>query len=311
MNLLNLKLLLVGVLLFPLSIMCQRLNRYNKQGERKGRWVVYLDSAKTIKSMEGRFRNGNSVGKAFYYTMDGKLERKEISRFKKLKTTFYYPNGTVHLKGKARLDDNPEKIHYYFYGKWKHYDSTGRLVKYRYYEKGKLVKTEYPDKNNLTNDSLVGVLLLFEKRFQQNNQDLIDKINGSGLAPVRVEKYREDLMRRDSGLFADLDKFLVRFGYPSKKVVGEATDIPFYIISFATADVKAKYIDLFWEAVRRGDLQAKPLAFYIDKMKVAKGEKQVYGTQTYLDMKKMMSFEYPSIDPENLAKRRAEVGLEE
>ncbi len=129
--------------------------------------------------MEGRFRHGRPVGKALYYDMKGVLERKEISRFKKLKTTFYYPDGNVLMKGQARLDENPQKVHYYFFGRWKYYDEQGQLVKYRYYEKGVLLRTEYVDKNNLTNDSLIGALNALEKRFSDRDQEFLNKVNAT------------------------------------------------------------------------------------------------------------------------------------
>ena len=37
-------------------------NKLDKQGQRTGKWTTYLDSAKTLKSFEGRFRKGNPVG---------------------------------------------------------------------------------------------------------------------------------------------------------------------------------------------------------------------------------------------------------
>ena len=95
----------------------QKINRLNKRGHRKGKWITYIDEPKKLKSFEGRFRNGKPVGKNYFYNNDGVLERREINRFKKMKTTFYYPNGVMRMKGLARLENLPDKIHYYFYGK--------------------------------------------------------------------------------------------------------------------------------------------------------------------------------------------------
>lgn len=259
--------------------------------------------------MEGRFRNGNVVGRAWYYTMEGKLERKEISRFNKLKTTFYYPDHTVRLKGNARLESNAEKAHYYFYGTWKYFDEEGKLLKYCYYEKGRLIRTEYVDKNNLTNDSLVNALNMFEKRFMESAA-LISKINSSiVLDPGNTEKFSTQLIEQQSELFTEVDLYLQQFGYPSVKVVGESSTIPFFIISYGTTGIREKYLELFEKAVKDGNLAPKTFAYFVDKLKVAKGEKQVYGTQSYLDQKKKEWVDYPSVDPENLEKRRAEAGF--
>ncbi len=104
-------------------------------------------------------------------------------------------------------------------------------------------------------------------------------------------------MRFDSLLFADLENYLARFGYPRRKVTGEASNIPFYILSYATAEVKEKHLPDLWQAARNGDLEVKTLTFYIDKMKLAKGKPQVYGTQVYLDVKKREHVEYPCVQP--------------
>lgn len=72
------------ILLFQ-TFYAQRINRLNKHGERTGKWIVYMDDAKKIKSFEGKFRNGITRGKCYFYTNDGILDRREINRFKKMK----------------------------------------------------------------------------------------------------------------------------------------------------------------------------------------------------------------------------------
>jgi antitoxin component YwqK of YwqJK toxin-antitoxin module len=141
-------------IVFSFSGFSQSTNKYNKHGERTGKWITYLDDAKKIKSMQGKYRNGKSVGKNYYYS-EGILERKEICRFKKMKTTFYYPSGKIKRKGYARIDNTKTEIHYYFYGTWKSYKENGELEKTSVYQKGKLIRSKYYDKSILINDSLM------------------------------------------------------------------------------------------------------------------------------------------------------------
>lgn len=285
----------------------QRLNRYDKKGQRQGRWVVYLDSAKTLKSIEGRYKHGNAVGKFHYYNMQGQLERKEITRFKILRTTMYYPDGTIRLKGKARIENLTDKIHYYFYGKWLYYDKQGKLLKYCYYEKGILVRTEYVDKNNKTNDSLINALNAMDKYFNEVNADLLDSIATTGFNPQKRERLQLELYMRDTLSFKKVEFIFAHYGYPSVDRTHEAAIIPFYILSYAPTYLKEKHLPLLKQAADKKDLDWKPLAFFIDKIKVAKGEKQIYGTQYYFSKRQQVF--YPIEDPDNLAKRRAEVGL--
>ncbi len=298
------------VLLCNLGIMvAQAPNRLNKKGERTGRWVTYMDDEEKIKSFEGKFRNGKAVGKAYFYDNEGILGRREINRFKKLKTIFYYPNGVVRMRGCARLENLTDKIHYYFYGKWKNYDTSGVLIKYCFYKQGELIKTIYKDKHNKTNDSLFEVLRLIDTEFAADNRRLTDSINANLKNTTRYNYFKRALTVHDSITFMRIGSIMDRYGYPSTQIAGEASGIPFYILGFAPVSLKEKYLPQLKMAADRGDINWKSLAFFIDKIKVAKNEKQIYGTQGTYDKDYKFKL-YPCEDPENLNKRRAGVGLE-
>lgn len=289
---------------------CSQKNRLNRHGYRTGRWLTYLDSAKTIKSFEGRFRNGNTVGKSYYYTTTGVLERREINRFKVLKTTFYYPNKTVRLKGKARIDDLSDKIHYYFYGRWKYYDEDGKLSKYCYYDKGQLVKTIYIDKNNKVDDSLSVAMSEIDKFFLEKNDKLIKKIDACVFHSQNCEKFREDLLKSDSISFIKIGKIISHYGYPEVSKYKDASNIPFFILSYGTIAIKEKYLTILQDAANKGNISWTSLAFFIDKLKVAKGENQIYGTQYYFDKNRKLIF-YPIFEKDSLNDRRKKIGLSE
>lgn len=286
----------------------KKINRYNKHGQRTGKWITYNDSAKLSKSIEGRYRNGNSKGTFYFYTLGGILERKEVTRFKILKTSLYYADGKVQFKGKARIDNEIDKIHYYFFGKWTYYDTTGQILKYVYYEKGKQVKTVYKDKTNKTNDSLTNALVWLDTTFQTHNAQLLDSISMAGFNVKKRERLQGELYMTDTTSYHTLEVLLARYGYPSKNQVHEQSVVPFYILSFAPGGIRERYLPLLVKAADKGDIEWKSLAYYIDKLKVAKGEKQVYGTQYYLGPKFKQIY-YPVEDPDKLAVRRAAVGL--
>lgn len=294
---------------FIFEASAQKINRLNKKGNRTGKWITYIDDEKKIKSFEGKFRNGITSGKCYFYHNDGILNRREINRFKKIKTTFYYPSGNVKLKGNARFENLPDKIHYYFYGKWKAYNDSGKLVKYYFYEQGKLLKTVYLDKTIKTNDSLVEALNLIDKDFAEHNKTLTDSINAHLKDKTKRKFFENKLRYNDSLSFNNITHLIDIYGYPSKEIAGESASIPFYILSFAPLVVKEKYMNEFILAADRGNISWKSLAYFIDKVKVAKGEKQVYGTSGTYDKDYNYTM-YPVIDPENLNKRRVGVGLE-
>lgn len=304
-------LLFLVVFSFLSSLMfSQSLNRLNKHGQRVGKWVTYLDDDKKVKSFEGKFRNGKPVGKSYFYNNAGVLDRTEVSRFRKLKTRFYYPNGVVKLRGQAKMENLPDRIHYYFYGKWKAYNDSGALIRYDFYEKGTFVNSTYINTGNGINDTLITTLRQIDAEFTAHNRTLTDSINAYAKDELKQTRFKSIMDFKDSISFAAIEKIIQRYGYPSKQIAGEAVDIPFYILGYAPVTIKEKYLNEFILAADRGTISWASLAHFIDKVQVAKGEKQVYGTQGEYD-KNYKLILYPVADPEGLNERRKRVGLEE
>lgn len=289
-------------------IYSQTLNRYNKMGQRTGRWVTYEDSSKTIRSFKGKYRKGNPVGTCHYY-YNNHIEKIEKNRHRKIKTTFYYPNGIINSKGIAKLDNSDSSLHYYFYGRWKYFDEKGKLMKCIYYKKGQIIKTTYFDKSNLTNDSLILALNKIDRDFCYIRKLFEDSIEYLRKNPGVYNDYKKKLNYTDSVTFYGIDKILSTYGYPSKKIAGEASGIPFYILSFTPLSIKEKHLEKVIKAADEKELSWKSVAYFIDKIKVAKGEKQVYGTQYYYKNGEQVF--YPIEDTEHLNERRKKVGLEE
>lgn len=302
------KALLCLCLFMPALLLAQSLNRLDRHGRKTGRWITYADSAKTIRLFEGRFRKDKPKGTAYFYTNAGILDRIEKNRFRKLKTTFYYPNGNIRMAGNARLENLPDRIHYYYYGQWKAYNDSGRLEKYYYYTKGVLTKTQYLDKNNRINDSLIRALTGIDLEFTAHNTALTDSINTNLKNPGKYKTFKQELAHKDSLSFAQIDRILDTYGYPAKAIAGDATPIPFYILGFAPTALKEKHVSKLVTAATRDDISLKSLAFFIDKLRLAKGEKQLYGTQYY--RQKDAYILYPVEDETNLKSRRASMGLE-
>ena len=101
---------------------------------------------------------------------------------------------------------------------------------------------------------------------------------------------------------------MATYGYPSKLIAGDASVVPFYILGFAPSWLKEKHLNALKLAADKQEISWKSLAFFIDKLKVAKGEKQIYGTQYYFS--KEVYIAYPIEDEARLNERRASVGLE-
>jgi hypothetical protein len=296
-------------LAFSNILLSQKLNRSNKNGERTGKWIIYADDENKIKYFEGHFKNGVPKGKNYYYNPSGILDRKETNRFNKIKTVCYFPNGRIRQKGRARIENLKDEVHYYYYGKWTVYNDSNVKLKYNYYKKGKIVKTTYVNKNIKTNDSLIEELNQIDKQFVSYNKMYNDSINLNLKNKTRKSYFENKLRYQDSIAFKKMTNILDVFGYPSKEIAGESNSIPFYIIGYAPLTIKEKYLNTFILAADRDYISWKSLAFYIDKILISKNEKQLYGTQGNYD-KDNNYILFPCQNPETLNQRREKIGLD-
>jgi len=116
-----------------------RTNGYDRQGREQGRWRSYFDDQKQTRLTTGRYRHGQPVGRWHYYTPLGTLDHKERYRRGYSDITFYHPNGQISQQGRARVADEGTVLHYFWFGEWRKFSDTGRLVEIDTYEKGKQV----------------------------------------------------------------------------------------------------------------------------------------------------------------------------
>ncbi len=118
--------------------------RLDHQGQRRGRYRTYYDDAHTQRFTEGRYRHGSPVGRWRYYAQAGELQRQEHYRrhgFSDI--AYYYPNGRVARRGRARTVDEPRGAHFYWLGEWQFYSQAGALDSVQVYDVGKRTTTKY------------------------------------------------------------------------------------------------------------------------------------------------------------------------
>ena len=117
-------------------------NRLDRHGDPQGRWHVYYDSAQARPLTRGRYRHGRAVGRWRYYAPVGGLVRQErYHRHGFSDITYYHANGLVARRGQARVADEPDGLHFYWFGEWLSYSDTGTLQKVEIYQSGRLVAT--------------------------------------------------------------------------------------------------------------------------------------------------------------------------
>ncbi len=114
---------------------------------------------------------------------------------------------------------------------------------------------------------------------------------------------------KDSINLIKVTAILDKYGWLGPDVVGNAgNQTLFLVIQHSDIKIQEKYLPMMREAVKAGKAQPSALALLEDRVALGQGKKQIYGSQ--IGMKKDGSFYVQNLaDPDNVDKRRAEVGL--
>lgn len=302
--------LIILLSFFSLLSHSQKINRF-KNKERHGKWIIYTDSTKKQIDNIGRYRKGVPKGIWKYYSENGTLLKQEKYWLSKIYTSHYHPNGKIKKKGKAKIVQEEKTLHFYYYGDWLVYDTTGALTTKQFYKEGTKISEIVYKTSSSNNDSLVIVLKSLNKDIYKyhDSVNLAEKNFGKNSPQYQRAKSLNAL--HTSELLEDLDKIITQFGYPGKTLVGTEYAIAFSIISSANKGYREKYYDIIINAANKNELDWSDVAFFVDKVKVAKKEKQVYGTQYKYDENLNRMFYYPVEELDKVNERRAKVGLKQ
>ena len=124
-----------------------------------------------------------------------------------------------------------------------------------------------------------------------------------------------DFARRDSVFSVNLERMrviLAHYGWPGRRLVGEeGSHGAWLLLQHADRDtaLQRTALDLLTQAVSAGDAAGKDLAYLTDRVRIAEGRLQLYGTQLDYDSRGCASPK-ASENPAQLDTRRAAMGLE-
>jgi hypothetical protein len=116
--------------------------------------------------------------------------------------------------------------------------------------------------------------------------------------------------RYDSLNTVAVTKILDERGWLGADVIGGKGNLTlFLVIQHADTEVQEKYLPMMRQAVKDGKAEGSSLAMLEDRVALAQGRKQLYGSQIHTDMETNQYYVAPLEDPDNVDARRAEVGL--
>ncbi|HXB11780.1 MAG TPA: DUF6624 domain-containing protein [Bacteroidia bacterium] len=107
-----------------------------------------------------------------------------------------------------------------------------------------------------------------------------------------------------------VNAILDKYGWLGPDVVGDSgTNALFFVIQHSGLTNQEKYLPMVREAVKNGKAKASELALLEDRVNIGENKKQIYGSQIVSNSTGGMEVA-PIEDPDNVDKRRAQMGLD-
>ncbi len=126
----------------------------------------------------------------------------------------------------------------------------------------------------------------------------------------KIDSIGKIMEKKDSINLIKVIKILDEKGWVGKNLVGtQANQTLFLVIQHSDLKYQQKYLPMMREAVKKGNANPANLAYLEDRIALREGRKQIYGSQAAKNKKTNKMYISPMIDPDNVDKRRAEVGL--
>jgi hypothetical protein len=146
---------------------------------------------------------------------------------------------------------------------------------------------------------------------QDIRQEWTEAWNKFGDGSPVVDSIIKRMRYTDSIHLVFITKILDEKGWVGKdKIGGLANNTFFVIIQHSDLKTQQKYLPMMRTAVKEGKTEARWLALLEDRVALGEGRKQIYGSQIYFNKKTNKSYVAPLDDPDNVDKRRKEVGLD-
>lgn len=131
---------------------------------------------------------------------------------------------------------------------------------------------------------------------------------------VESKEYKEQQLLYEQNHFINEKKvrcILDTYGWPTKEMIGERGNWTLCnVIQHSDNEIRIKYLPMMRQAVKDKKLEPRFLVRASDRIATERGDLQIYGGQMkYYPETKSFNV-WPVFEPENIDKRRAEIGLD-
>ena len=131
-------------------------------------------------------------------------------------------------------------------------------------------------------------------------------------AEAEIVKEQETIIKKNHAINEKkVAAILDVYGWPTKEMIGEQGNWTICnVIQHSDNEVRIKFLPMMRQAVKEKKLEPRFLVRAEDRIATERGDLQIYGGQMkYYPETKSFNV-WPVYDPENIDKRRAEIGLE-
>lgn len=160
------------------------------------------------------------------------------------------------------------------------------------------------------NKPIVAILDTVYVEDQKYRKQVMDMQEKFGQDSEEVKDLWDIIIQKDSINLKKVTAIIDKYGWLGPDEIGTSgNNTLFLVIQHADIATQKKYLPLMREAVKQKKARANALALLEDRVALREGRKQIYGSQ--VGMEKDGSYFVSALeDPDNVDKRRAEVGLQ-
>lgn len=155
--------------------------------------------------------------------------------------------------------------------------------------------------------AILDTIYIEDQKYRQQIEEIEKKY---GWSSKEMQDHWKIIMEKDSINLLKVKAILDKYGWVGPDTVGKQGSLTlFLVIQHSNQATQEKYLPMMRDAVKDGRAKADHLALLEDRVALGQGKKQLYGSQIGRDNKTQQYYVLPLEDPDNVDKRRAEMGL--
>jgi hypothetical protein len=146
-----------------------------------------------------------------------------------------------------------------------------------------------------------------DQKYRQQLKEIEKKF---GWDSKEMQSHWKIITEKDSLNLIKVKAILDKYGWLGPdEISDQGNSTLFLVIQHSDQLTQEKYLPLMREAVKNGKAKGSSLALLEDRVALGQGKRQIYGSQIGRNQETKNYFVLPLDDPDNVDKRRADVGL--